>query len=78
MGATVVAPTAGEVIGELAGMVARRARLSELYSTVHPCPTYGLAAVDAVGEHLQKRLLTDRTRRIIRPILQVLRAASRP
>ena len=55
VGATVVGPAAGEVIGELAGMVARRAQLTELYGTVHPYPTYGLAAVDAVGKHLRCR-----------------------
>ena len=78
VGATVVAPAAGEVIGELAGMVARRARLTDLYGTVHPYPTYGLAAVDAVGELLQQRLLTDRTRRLTRPVLRLMRATTRP
>jgi pyruvate/2-oxoglutarate dehydrogenase complex dihydrolipoamide dehydrogenase (E3) component len=77
VGATVVAPAAGEVIGELAGMVARRARLTDLYGTVHPYPTYALAAVDAVGEFLQERLLTDRTRRVTRPVLRLLRSAAR-
>ncbi|GAA3744289.1 dihydrolipoyl dehydrogenase family protein [Micromonospora maritima] len=77
VGATVVAPAAGEVIGELAALIARRGRLTELYRTVHPYPTYALAAVDAVGEHLQRRLLTPATRRLTRPLLTALRAASR-
>lgn len=77
VGATVVAPAAGEVIGELAAMVSRRARLTDLYATVHPYPTYSLAAVDAVGELLQSRLLTPATRRLTRPLLAVLRAAAR-
>ncbi|RKN47610.1 dihydrolipoyl dehydrogenase family protein [Micromonospora endolithica] len=77
VGATVVAPSAGEVIGELAALVARRARLTELYRTVHPYPTYALAAVDAVGEHLQRRLLTPTTRRLVRPVLAALRTAAR-
>jgi hypothetical protein len=74
----VVSPTAGEAIGELAALVARRARITDLYATVHPYPTYGLAAVDAVGEHLQSRLLTPATRRLTRPLLTALRAAARP
>ncbi len=77
VGATVVSPTAGEAIGELAALVARRARITDLYATVHPYPTYGLAAVDAVGEHLQNRLLTPATRRLTRPLLTALRRASR-
>ena len=77
VGATVVAPHAGEVIGELAGMVARRARLTDLYGIVHPYPTYSLAAVDAVGELLQERLLTPRTRRLTRPVLRLLRTTTR-
>ncbi|WBB46805.1 NAD(P)/FAD-dependent oxidoreductase [Verrucosispora sp. WMMA2044] len=77
VGATVVAPAAGEVIGELAAMVARRGRLTDLYRTVHPYPTYALAAVDAVGEHLQARLLTPATRRLTRPLLAALRTAAR-
>ncbi|MER7457992.1 NAD(P)/FAD-dependent oxidoreductase [Micromonospora sp. NPDC126480] len=77
VGATVVAPAAGEIIGELAAIVARRGRLTDLYRTVHPYPTYALAAVDAVGEHLQARLLTPRTRRLTRPLLTALRTAAR-
>jgi pyruvate/2-oxoglutarate dehydrogenase complex dihydrolipoamide dehydrogenase (E3) component len=78
VGATVVAPSAGEIIGELAALVARRARITELYGTVHPYPTYGLAATDAVGELLQARLLTPATRRVTRPLLAALRAVSGP
>lgn len=74
VGATVVAPAAGEVIGELAALVARGRRLTDLYATVHPYPTYALGPVDAVGELLQSRLLTPATRRLTRPLLGVLRA----
>lgn len=77
VGATVVAPAAGEVIGELAALVARRARVTDLYGTVHPYPTYGQAAADAVGELLQERLLTPATPRLTRPLLAALRATTR-
>lgn len=77
VGATVVGPSASETVGELAALVARRARLPALYSTVHLYPTYGLGAVDAVGEHLQARLLGPATRRFTRPLFGALRALSR-
>nr|WP_121401063.1 NAD(P)/FAD-dependent oxidoreductase [Micromonospora sp. M71_S20] len=77
VGATIVSPTAGEFIGELAALIARRGRLTDLYRTVHPYPTYALAAVDAAGEHLQRRLLTPTTRRLTRPLLAALRTTAR-
>ncbi len=76
VGATLVAPAAGEAIGELAALVARRARLTDLYATVHPYPTFGQAAADAVGELLQQRVLTPATRRLTRPLLAAVRAVA--
>ncbi|WP_232376570.1 dihydrolipoyl dehydrogenase family protein [Amycolatopsis aidingensis] len=40
LGATIIAPRAGEMIAELAGLVARRGRLRELSSVVHPYPAW--------------------------------------
>ncbi|MGX7827990.1 dihydrolipoyl dehydrogenase family protein [Actinokineospora sp. 24-640] len=40
LGATVVAPRAGEMLAELAGLVARRERLRDLAGVVHPYPTW--------------------------------------
>jgi pyruvate/2-oxoglutarate dehydrogenase complex dihydrolipoamide dehydrogenase (E3) component len=77
VGATVAAPAAGEVIGELAALVARRARVGDVFKTVHPYPTFALGAAMAGATHLRQRLLTDRTRRVVRPLLSVLRSASR-
>lgn len=77
VGATVAAPAAGEVIGELAALVARRARVGDVFKTVHPYPTFALGPAMAGAAHLRAKLLTDRTRRVVRPVLGLLRAASR-
>ena len=42
VGATVVAPVAGEIINELAFAIKSRTRLRELSSTIHVYPTYGI------------------------------------
>ena len=77
VGATVAAPLGGEVIGELAGIVGRRGAMDAVFRTVHPYPTYALAAATAGGEYLRERWLTDRTRRVSRSVLGLLRWASR-
>jgi pyruvate/2-oxoglutarate dehydrogenase complex dihydrolipoamide dehydrogenase (E3) component len=76
-GATVAAPMGGEVIGELAGIIGRKGKMDEIFRTVHPYPTFALSAAMAGGEHLRERFLTDRTRRLTRPMLAALRRASR-
>jgi pyruvate/2-oxoglutarate dehydrogenase complex dihydrolipoamide dehydrogenase (E3) component len=43
LGATIVAPRAGEMITELAVLVARRGRLRDLASVVHPYPSWSQA-----------------------------------
>lgn len=73
VGATLVGPAAAEGIGELAALVARRARVGALYRTVHPYPTYAQGTADAAGGYLQSTLLTARTRRLTRPVLGALR-----
>ncbi len=42
VGATVVAPVAGEVVNELALAIQTRASLRDLSSTIHVYPTYGI------------------------------------
>ncbi|GAB3488480.1 dihydrolipoyl dehydrogenase family protein [Amycolatopsis cihanbeyliensis] len=73
LGATIVAPRAGEMIAELAGLVARRARLPELSSVVHPYPSWtdGVwnAAVAEAQQGLHKPAVRAlaRLRRMITP-----------
>ncbi|MEO7194377.1 MAG: hypothetical protein ABIZ05_06080 [Pseudonocardiaceae bacterium] len=40
LGATIVAPRAGEMLAELAGVAARGGRLREVASVVHAYPTW--------------------------------------
>lgn len=75
VGATVVGPTAGEVIAEFAGAITRGDDISMLYRSVHPYPTYALGAATLAQTYLQQRWLTPRTRRVTRPLFAVLRAA---
>lgn len=77
VGATVAAPGGGEVIGELAALVARRAGVGDVFRTVHPYPTFALGAAMAGAEHLRARFLNQRTRRVARPLLAARRALDR-
>lgn len=73
VGATVVGPSAGEGIAELAAAVARGARIWSLAATVHPYPTYAQGAADAVSEHIRAAVLTPALRAFTRPVLGALR-----
>ncbi len=71
VGATVVAPVAGEVINELALAIQSTATLRQLSSTIHVYPTYGLgiqqlashATIAGFARGLQGRLLGRLMRR---------------
>ncbi len=56
VGATVVSPRAGEVLGELAVAVARRLRSRDLALVQHAYPTYGDGAWNAAIADLRARL----------------------
>lgn len=76
VGATVAAPAGGEVIAELAGAISRKAKIGEVFRTVHPYPTFALGAVSAGSERMREQWFTERTRRVTRPVLSGLRRAS--
>jgi len=71
VGATVVAPVAGEVINELALAIQSKATLRQLSSTIHAYPTYGIgiqqlashATIAEFNRGWQGRLLRRLTRR---------------
>ena len=71
VGATVVAPVAGEIINELALAIRSRASLRDLSSTIHVYPTYGIgiqqlasqASIAEFARGWQGRLLRRLTRR---------------
>lgn len=61
IGATVVAPHAGEMIGEITAAITGGLSLKQLSEIIHPYPTYAEAFRKAADEHQQKRL-TPRAR----------------
>jgi pyruvate/2-oxoglutarate dehydrogenase complex dihydrolipoamide dehydrogenase (E3) component len=78
LGATLVAPAAGESIAELALLLRRRGSVTELSQTIHAYPTFSEAAARAGEQWWDRRVLTPRTRRMLRPVLSALRALDRP
>jgi pyruvate/2-oxoglutarate dehydrogenase complex dihydrolipoamide dehydrogenase (E3) component len=78
LGATLVAPAAGESIAELAALLRRHGTVTELSQTIHAYPTYGEGPARAAEEWWSHRVLTPRGRRVLRPLLATLRALDRP
>jgi pyruvate/2-oxoglutarate dehydrogenase complex dihydrolipoamide dehydrogenase (E3) component len=61
-GCTIVAPHAGEMIGEAVFAMTRGASLSDLSATVHPYPTQA-EALRKAGDQYRRQSLTPRVRR---------------
>jgi pyruvate/2-oxoglutarate dehydrogenase complex dihydrolipoamide dehydrogenase (E3) component len=77
LGATVAAPAGGEAIAELAARVRAGGKVADISQTVHAYPTFAEGPARAADEHLRKRFLNERTRRLTRPALAVLRLLDR-
>jgi pyruvate/2-oxoglutarate dehydrogenase complex dihydrolipoamide dehydrogenase (E3) component len=78
LGATVVAPAAGESIAELAALIRRRGTVADLSQAIHAYPTYSEGPARAAEQWWTHRYLTPRGRRLLRPLLATLRALDRP
>jgi pyruvate/2-oxoglutarate dehydrogenase complex dihydrolipoamide dehydrogenase (E3) component len=78
LGATLVAPAAGESIAELAALLRRSGAVTELSQTIHAYPTYSEGPARAAEEWWKHRVLTPRARRALRPLLAMLRSLDRP
>jgi pyruvate/2-oxoglutarate dehydrogenase complex dihydrolipoamide dehydrogenase (E3) component len=65
VGATLVAPHAGEMIGELTVAMQYRLGLGKLGNTIHPYPTVA-DAIRKLGDQYQRRRLTPGVRAIFR------------
>jgi pyruvate/2-oxoglutarate dehydrogenase complex dihydrolipoamide dehydrogenase (E3) component len=78
LGATLVAPAAGESITELAALVRRGGTAADLSQVIHAYPTYGEGPVRAAEQWWSHRYLNPRGRRLTRPLLALLRALDRP
>ena len=78
LGATVVAPAAGESIAELAALIRRRGTVADLSQAIHAYPTYSEGPARAAEQWWSHRFLTPQGRRLLRPLLATLRALDRP
>jgi pyruvate/2-oxoglutarate dehydrogenase complex dihydrolipoamide dehydrogenase (E3) component len=78
LGATVVAPAAGESIAELAALIRQRGTVADLSQAIHAYPTYGEGPARAAEQWWSHRYLNPRGRRLLRPLLATLRAVDRP
>ncbi len=78
LGATLVGPAAGESIAEVARLVRDGKRVKDLSQTVHAYPTFTEAPARAADDWWRRRYMTPATRRLVRPILALLRTLDRP
>ncbi len=66
IGAGILAPGAGEMIGAWTLPIASRTKLSTLAGLIAPYPTRSEAGKRAVGSHFLATLFSDRTRKLVR------------
>jgi pyruvate/2-oxoglutarate dehydrogenase complex dihydrolipoamide dehydrogenase (E3) component len=69
LGATIVAPHAGEMIGEIVAAMNRKVRLGSLGQTIHPYPTFSEAFKQAADTY-RRTLLTPSVAKILRWLLR--------
>lgn len=73
LGATIVAPRAGEMIAEFTALVARRGRLRDLASVVHPYPAWSDGVWNAAVAESGDALHTPAMRRVTGALLRLRR-----
>lgn len=78
VGATVVGPRGGDVIGAVTAWVTQGASLTDVGQTTIAYPTYAEAPGSAANEVLRDRFLSPRVRSVARPVLGVARVLQRP
>jgi pyruvate/2-oxoglutarate dehydrogenase complex dihydrolipoamide dehydrogenase (E3) component len=66
LGAGILAPHAGEMIGQWSLAIARRVPLSALAQLIVPYPTRSEAAKRAVGSYFAPKLFAPRTKKLVR------------
>ncbi len=66
LGATIVAPHAGELIQPWCLAIAKRLKIAALASFVPPYPTLGEASKRAAGSYFAATLFGPRTRKLVR------------
>ncbi|XDZ65961.1 NAD(P)/FAD-dependent oxidoreductase [Alphaproteobacteria bacterium LSUCC0684] len=71
LGASILAPHAGEMIQPWALAISKRLKISAMASYIAPYPTYGEASKRAAGAYFTEALFSARTRRLVRLLLKL-------
>ena len=71
LGATILAPQAGEMILAWSVAISARRRIANMAGTIAPYPTFGDASKRAAGQFFTDALFSPRTRRIVRLLLKL-------
>ena len=78
LGATIVGPAAGESIAEVARLIREGSKLASLSQQVHAYPTFAEGPARAADEWWTHKYLNPRGRRLLKPLLALLRVVDRP
>jgi len=71
LGATILAPNAGEMILAWSLAIAAKRRIGSMAGMIAPYPTFGDASKRAAGQFFTEALFSPRTRRIVRLLLKL-------
>ena len=72
LGATIVAPHAGDLISKITVAMQARMGLGKLASVIHPCPTVA-EAIRQCGDDYNKTRLTPTVKKIVRRLMALQR-----
>lgn len=72
LGATIVAPRAGEMIGEITMAMVNKIGLGQIASVIHPYPTYG-EAIRQLGDAVNRKKLTESRKKRLAAIFRWMR-----
>jgi len=78
LGASIVAPAAGESVAEVARLIEDGRKVADLSQMIHAYPTFTEGPARAADEWWRLRYFTPRAHRFTRPLLALLRAVDRP
>ncbi len=70
LGASILAPNAGEMILAWVLAISSRQKIRKMASIIAPYPTYGDASKKAAGQFFIEKLFSQRTRRIVQFLLR--------
>ena len=70
LGASILAPHAGEMIGAWSIAISTKANIKTMAGFIAPYPTYGEASKRAAGAFFTPKLFSDRVRRVVRFLLK--------